>query len=98
MLNFYQCELILCYRFFIFLQLIPCGLECKLFVSSILFVFILAYVFRVVYPNKAKKLDADVHQKLYMSFYIKSAATSVAMKAHQVRRPLLAVYLPVFCL
>lgn len=39
---------------------------------------------KVVYPNKAKKLDADVHQKLYMSFYIKSAATSVAMKAHQV--------------
>ncbi|XP_067935738.1 dolichyl-diphosphooligosaccharide--protein glycosyltransferase subunit 2-like [Watersipora subatra] len=38
---------------------------------------------RVEYPAQAKQLDADTHQKLFMSFYVKSAATSEAMKVHQ---------------
>lgn len=41
---------------------------------------------RVEYPAQAKQLDADTHQKLFMSFYVKSAATSEAMKVHQVNK------------
>lgn len=39
---------------------------------------------RVNYPSKAAALDADYHQKLLMSFYVKSVASSESIKAHQV--------------
>ena len=40
--------------------------------------------YRVEYPSKAGQLDADSHQKLSMTFHIKSMDTAASITAHQV--------------